>query len=80
MAVDADRQNLNLLLFFFCQKAFQLAELLRAVGSPLPSVEYEDDVLFVLEITEGYSLSIKIFQSEIRSCISHLNSLKICRR
>lgn len=77
MTVNADRQDLNLLFFFFVQEAFQLAELLRAVGSPLAPVKYQDDVLFVSEIAERYSPSVKIFKSEVRRRIAYLNSFKV---
>ena len=46
MTVDADRQNLSAILTLCMQKAFQLAELMDAVGSPMAPVKDQDDVLF----------------------------------
>lgn len=40
VAVDANREDLHFILFFFGEEAFQLAELLCAVGSPLAAVEH----------------------------------------
>jgi len=46
VTVDADRQNLSAILTLCMQKAFQLAELMDAVGSPMAPVEHQDDVFF----------------------------------
>jgi hypothetical protein len=49
MTVDADREDLNLILFFLSQKSLQLTELLSAVGSPLPAIKHQDNFLLVID-------------------------------
>lgn len=77
MAVNADRQYLGVFFFLFSEKAFQLAELLRTVGSPLAPVKYQHDVPFVSKIAERYSRSVNVFKGEIRRYIAYLNSFKV---
>jgi len=79
MAVNANRQNLDPLLLFFSQKAFQLPELLRAVGSPVAAVKYQDDVLLASKVREGYSLPIHILKRKVRDLLSDFNPIKVRR-
>ena len=72
MPVDADREDLNTILFFFGQKALQLAELLRAVGSPLASIKHQDDVLLTIDFRKSNSPSVHVFQGEVRCDIPTL--------
>ena len=77
MAVDADRQDLNLLFFLLGQKAFQLPELLRAVGSPLAPVKYQDHILPAPEIGERDSRSVQVLKSKVGRRITYLDSVKV---
>ena len=77
VAVDADRQNLDLSLLFFSQKAFQLPELLRAVGSPMAAVKEQDDILLAAKVGKGNPLTIHVLKSEIGRSISYLNPVKV---
>ncbi len=77
MSVNTDRQDLDLFLLFFGQKALQLPELLRAVGSPVTAVKNQDYILLALEVGEGNSLPIHVLQSEVGRLISGLNPFQV---
>ena len=77
MAVDADRQYLNLLFFVLGQKAFQLPELLGAVGSPVSAVKDQDDVFLAAEVGKRNLPSVHILKSKVRCHISHFDSFEI---
>jgi hypothetical protein len=77
VAVDADRQYLNLLFFVLGQKAFQLPELLGAVGSPMSAIKDQHDVFLTSEVGKGNLLSVHVLKSKVRRCISHFDSFEV---
>ena len=48
MAVDAHRKDFNRI--FLLEQVFQLAELLRAVGSPVATIEYQDNIFLAAKV------------------------------
>ena len=78
MAVNADGQYLDVLLFVFGQKAFQLPELLSAVGSPLATVKNQDDIFLASEVGQGHSISVHVLQREVWRRLSYLDSFEVC--
>ena len=77
MSVNTDRQDLDLFLFFFGQKALQLPELFRAVGSPVAAVENQDYILLPVKIGKRDSLAVHILKRKIRSLISNLDPFQV---
>jgi hypothetical protein len=80
VAVDTHRENLDLFFFLFIEQTFQLAELLRAVGSPVAAVKDQHNILLAAKVGKGNSSPVEIFQSEVRCGLSDLDSVKIRRR
>jgi hypothetical protein len=78
VAVNADGKYLDLLFVVFCQKAFQLPELLCAVRSPLAAVKNQDDILLASEIGQGNSIPVHVLQREVWRRLSYMNSFKVC--
>jgi hypothetical protein len=68
---------LNLLFFFFTEQTFQLAELLRAVGSPLAAVEDKDDALLTPKVGQRDLFPVQVFEREIRRRLTHLDPVEI---
>ena len=50
VAVYTYREYLNPILFIWGEQAFQLAELLCAVGSPLAAIKYQDILLATVDL------------------------------
>ena len=79
MTVDAYRQDLDLLFFLLAKEIFQLAELLGAVGSPLPAVEDQDKTLFAAIIGERDRLTVHAFEGKIGRRAADFDPLEIGR-
>ena len=79
MAVDADREDLNLTLFVRGQEALQLTELLRAVGSPLATIKYQDDVPVTIDFRKRNPLSVHVLECKVGRCVADFDPLRFGR-
>jgi hypothetical protein len=77
VTVDADREDLNLILFFRSQKFLQLTELLSAVGSPLASIKHQDNFLFIIDFRQCNSPPVHVLQREVRRDVPDFNPFQI---
>jgi hypothetical protein len=73
-AIDADGQDLRV---FFANDILQLAELLRAIGSPVTAVEDQHDGFFAAVVGQRNIFPVLTLQSEIRRRLADFDPLEI---
>ena len=61
MRINADRQDLNLILTILFQKTFQLPELRSAVWSPMAAIKNKDYILLATEVRKRDPAPVHIF-------------------
>jgi hypothetical protein len=72
-AIDADTHHLRVELLEFFHVIHEAGVLVRAGWAPIQRIEYEDDILFALEVRQLYFFLALILQREIRRRCSHRN-------
>jgi hypothetical protein len=74
LAVHAHRKDFGV---FFAKDIFQLAELLRAIRSPMAAVKYQDDILLAAIVGKRDGFAVLTLQTEIRSGFANFDPLEI---
>lgn len=77
VAIDADREDLDLIPFFLSEKAFQLAELLCAVGSPLAAIEHQNGFLIAVNAGKRDPSPIHVLKRKVRGRIADFDPFEI---
>ena len=77
MAVDTNRQNLDLLFLLLRQQTFQLPELFYAEGSPITPVKNQNHCLLPAKVRQSDALALHVFKGEVGRGLPSFDSLRI---
>jgi len=76
VGIDTHCEDLR---FVFSEQVRQLSELLNAVWSPMPTIEHQDDGVFLTKLRERNRRSILRFERKIRREVAYVDAFKVGR-